>query len=173
MAKSKEQLEAERIEAERIEAERVEAERIEAERVESVKLEAERAVAARIAAEAAGPPYSPILLTGIEFVAFASVIEFAREDETFIIFGSDGASIEGAAPVAVAPNQWRVTDGRLIFAGEFELIAGPEARGEVIDVAALAASADGPVLALCEISGGVRLNAGNAYRFGDGSLVFG
>lgn len=116
---------------------------------------------------------TPILFGGIETLLTGSdLVARAKDGATWLIFGSAEQSIAGAPAQMLGPDDWRADGGSLFFAGDFTMVATFAARGEPLAMAALAESADGPVLALCGIAGGLSLHPGHSFRFGPGAFVF-
>ncbi|MFZ4687861.1 MAG: hypothetical protein ACOYLS_01355 [Polymorphobacter sp.] len=177
--------EAERIEAERVAA-AAEAERIAAEAAHDAEVKArQEAEEAQLRAEAEALARGDGDLGAADGGAIAFATETlpagllhdwmrrAGSPDAVLLFGGAGQSAVQVAPVTVSPKDFVADGAGIMFTGKFKVLGDSSLGGGVrIDQVALAVTAEGPVVSVCEISGGVMFAPGQEFEFGPGAFIF-
>lgn len=144
---------------------------------EEAALKAEAAAMAQGEANG-GETVDPILFdtaeTGVPGSTLATWVRNPGGEVACLIFGANGQSLAQLVPHLVTPRDFTIDGARIVWSGHLKVLGDASlGAGLRVDSVALASGPDGPVLAVCEIAGGVMFGAGLEFQFGPGAFVFG
>ena len=93
--------------------------------------------------------------------------------QSFLLFGDELTSHVALAPIATAPGDWEREPARIVCTRTIR-VDGFVLDNQVLRLAnfGLAGDPDGPVIALCEISGAPTMAPGSSFEFTRGHIVF-